>query len=1421
MAKRGRGNGEDEPEFDDERDALGHGHEKPEGKGEVSVEQFYLQYPKGSKVTVMRKGGSFEAGWKVAHDASGAICVQRPAASGEKGKVDQKFLDPTVLVAWQKETPTSFVPEQTTDVSEAPKVTEPAPNAIPPVSEVPETSDDAPKTPEASAAADYWDPAQSPQPHVGQRVYVTSGGKNPSVDEMTVLETSPYQTTVQDAAGRSHSIATDTLAGNARDIDKIRDFLAKRATQPGDETETVSPVAAEATSDIPVPTDAPKIDAPEVPKATEVADRGELDLLESYAVGDMVDLGRANDEKGWEIWAIDPEAMSGSTNVPLRLRKVPHGAKPGTPPRTIDAPLKAVKKLQKNGLATSVPEVHATPEPTPDVPKGPEDDEQHEPHGFEDDLADLDGLQKRLQAGTLEEFTAYTNRLDAAYTGKSIPGPDYRAIGDILRSVDVRSLRSEPQDSDQKDNNDEHTFRPVDEMKDDELNAELKDLFDRFPRVGRPTAVQTRINEIIQTIRSRAGSKDKSDDEDDDEQEDEPLTLSQFTEELDDPEAQKGLLEGNASNIDTYEEELDAVLDTLDTDDVAGRTEHARLKAILANIRQQREQGAQTPPSTTSTEVQNGNPVTRFFKKLFGGKKPVPPVATPSADGTTPPAGPEVVAPAERPEPTPVDVPLADAQREYAKALRSQVKLVLGRSSNEQLDQLRVNYEFALGKENASVLEELKKEFAGRDMTDATVREEFASKAVAKVLETRLREELAMRAEMQTEAQKTLFAKWRKKMGESAWQRLAVSGTVFTIGFVLPQLRHGLREIASPLTAAGSGSMTEAVWTLIETNNFATKKYSSDEIKGMTEERLIALQAAHEWKHARLLTGSFGNSRTLGMKFWKQYHDTTGESIAAQLTKLREQKAKTELEAILTDAGGDPDKAILDLMKRYAGRSEELSAFRSRSGTERKLQAGKTATSWGVGLTMGYFAGMLDLGKDIGHVGRGALDRLHITHPSAVQGLPTDHPASTGVPGTHGESHPGSVAPGANPTSLTEHTTQGEYLHNRPGVPVDENAPGNMGYPVDGHGLGHAASADHTDLYTGQDADATIRAKEGIEHALRRQLDHFAVAQQHGYTGPDDPHAIHAWSAGEAQRIAEANHFIDAKAGTEQWVHTPGTQVHLNPDGSVSVDHPSDLYTHAPYHPHEAGAGHVDTQPHIDQQNVGVPEHTDIAPTGINPQDALHDALRAEHMQSLGVEPDASQYDGGGVTIGPDYYTTDFGQHAGNVADVATVKSATAEIAARKAEALANTSNAGSASDHGSNLAAGIDHGTAHEAAATVAGSESILHHSKATSDAIDLLRESQKQALGATEIVTGNHIKEAHALYQVADNMKLSDIVTGDTIYETFKKSVELDRFGTALHTMSRALYDLKESLHDWGFGPNETVGDVMKLVNAAEQHH
>jgi len=89
---------------------------------------------------------------------------------------------------------------------------------------------------------------------------------------------------------------------------------------------------------------------------------------------------------------------------------------------------------------------------------------------------------------------------------------------------------------------------------------------------------------------------------------------------------------------------------------------------------------------------------------------------------------------------------------------------------------------------------------------------------------------------------------------------------------------------------------------------------------------------------------------------------------------------------------------------------------------------------------------------------------------------------------------------------------------------------------------------------TGPNSDAIIHKGEGIEHALRRQIEHNPeLATKLGWDGQQD---LHKFSAGEAHRIAMGNDYVEG--AQERWVnwnegHQTAYQLEVDSNGQPIV----------------------------------------------------------------------------------------------------------------------------------------------------------------------------------------------------------------------------------------------------------------------------
>jgi len=119
-----------------------------------------------------------------------------------------------------------------------------------------------------------------------------------------------------------------------------------------------------------------------------------------------------------------------------------------------------------------------------------------------------------------------------------------------------------------------------------------------------------------------------------------------------------------------------------------------------------------------------------------------------------------------------------------------------------------------------------------------------------------------------------------------------------------------------------------------------------------------------------------------------------------------------------------------------------------------------------------------------------------------------------------------------NAIALTDATLAQETSEKiRPGI-----LPNNKVEPLEGDTGTIASETVDTSIEVNQ--DAIVGKGEGIEHALRRQIEHDeALAKMLGYEGdPSDTEALHKFSGGAAHRLALEHGYVDKTTGEEIWI---------------------------------------------------------------------------------------------------------------------------------------------------------------------------------------------------------------------------------------------------------------------------------------------
>ncbi len=719
--------------------------------------------------------------------------------------------------------------------------------------------------------------------------------------------------------------------------------------------------------------------------------------------------------------------------------------------------------------------------------------------------------------------------------------------------------------------------------------------------------------------------------------------------------------------------------------------------------------------------------------------------------GTPPPAGagparPEAGRPApERP------MPLDGARDAYAKAMRKQLNII-GWPKGPEMERLYERYANAVNAELQRKIARITESFQGRDLNDEAVQREHADLVANVILLHRFKEETLFRESMHHAATETAYAKtvgrvsnWLKqhprfRLGLSA-ALLAASGLTYVTGNL--QASERLLDFRAVVTGVAAGNFTGAALQLIEQRGFrsASRKRTDNNIADLDGEDLLDVEAAHELKYTRCMNKEFGVV-SLGIPFTKRASvDNTGQKVAEALRAKQAKVVETEVQRLLQESHGSINDTVIGALRDMGARRTELEAVQKRSKKERWYAAGNIVASWTAGGVLGYLTGAKTAARFWGG--------LKETYKDVVD-VVTGHQHELDIP-----------------SGAAGHEA-GEFLGRRPGIPVDENAPGNMGMPVDGHGAETAVEYAAADIHD-------VGKEEGIEHVVRRLLEQNP--QQYGYDGdPNDAHAVHEWSGGKAHRLAIKSGFVHADKGTEEWVRTPGTKVYLDAQGNITVNPVSDLYEHASPH---AAVPHATETP--------TPEPT-VEMSG----DA--DAVGATD----GVTPDADLTEG--PVIGPD--------GAVDYDAIADRAHATAEASAGKADAvdvLARGHAGSSVMTHAdaADLSAGADHAQqateARHATAEISGAAKGAYE-----DVHNALHDLHE------DMTTSEYAR----FTRTTGSFHVRDVTTERSVFAAFKDAVPKDEHG-ALKDLSKGYWKLRQAMAG-SYTDNTTLGDLVRRVEA-----
>ncbi len=309
---------------------------------------------------------------------------------------------------------------------------------------------------------------------------------------------------------------------------------------------------------------------------------------------------------------------------------------------------------------------------------------------------------------------------------------------------------------------------------------------------------------------------------------------------------------------------------------------------------------------------------------------------------------------------------LADHRSAYARALKNRSRLLLGRTSEEELARLRENYHQAVNAEAAKHIEAMKAEFHGKDMADSATQAELQAKLVEMVLGGRREEENNFREALKTSAEKTASEKFKRFWRKHPYMRLAVSGVLW--GGTKLSMSQGnivaagvMQGIRGAMSGTGTTMATEATWELARGKFGATKELSDQEIEGMTRGELERRLAAHTTSYADAGREEFGKQQR-GVLAWK-HEDTTGQRLLAEYDRRQKETLEANIQHEVRE-GKSIDEVIARRIEEAQSESGFLHArYESQRGHDRRNAIAKWTVALGAGAVTGALVGIPGAGK--------------------------------------------------------------------------------------------------------------------------------------------------------------------------------------------------------------------------------------------------------------------------------------------------------------------------------------------------------------------------------------------------------------------------------------------------------------------------
>lgn len=304
---------------------------------------------------------------------------------------------------------------------------------------------------------------------------------------------------------------------------------------------------------------------------------------------------------------------------------------------------------------------------------------------------------------------------------------------------------------------------------------------------------------------------------------------------------------------------------------------------------------------------------------------------------------------------------LEDHRTAYARALKNRSRLLFGRTSEEEVVQLRENYHGAIRAESAQQIEAIKAEFSGKDMADSAMQAELQAKLVEMVLGGRQEEESAFREALRTSAEKTASEKFKRFWRKHPYMRLAISGVLW--GGVKLSMSQGnvvaagvMQGIRGAMSGTGTTMATEATWELARGKFGATKELSDEEITTMTQGDLERRLAAHTTSYADTGRVEFGKQQR-GVLAWK-HEDTTGQRLLAEYNRRQQEVLKANIQRDV-QGGKSVDEVITKRIEEAQWQSRYLHArYESQRGRDRRNAIAKWTVALGAGAVTGALVGI-------------------------------------------------------------------------------------------------------------------------------------------------------------------------------------------------------------------------------------------------------------------------------------------------------------------------------------------------------------------------------------------------------------------------------------------------------------------------------